>query len=91
MAFYVIVVTFLVTLCMNKFTYIVIPTYFQFIQMPIIETNFGMICIQAILWWNIVMDDWNANEKSLSKWPYLQHCKSIMPKYVNKEWQILLG
>ena len=45
MAFYVTVVTFKVKISMNKFTIIVIPIYFQFIQMPIIETNFGIICI----------------------------------------------
>ena len=53
---------------MNKFTDIVVLTYFQFIQMPIIETNFGMICIQTNMWWKSVMDDWNLDEKSLNWW-----------------------
>ena len=38
------------------------------------------------------MDDWNWNEKSLGKWQYLQHYKSIIPqKKMHKEWQIMLG
>ena len=32
MIFYLIVVTFLMTLLMNKFTNAIIPTYFQFIH-----------------------------------------------------------
>ena len=32
------------------------------------------------LWWNMVMDDWNLDEKLLGKWQYLQHCKSIIPQ-----------
>ena len=44
--------------------------------MPIIETKFGIICILTNLWWNIVMDDWNLDEKSLSTWQYLQHCNA---------------
>ena len=40
---FVIAVIFLVTLSTNKFTNIVIPSYFQFIQMPIDETKFGMV------------------------------------------------
>ena len=43
--FYVTVVTFLVTFFKNKFASTVIPTYFSFIEMPIIETKFGIICI----------------------------------------------
>ena len=49
MAFYVTVVTFIVTLSMNKFTITVIPTYFQFIQTPIIDTNSSIIFIVANL------------------------------------------
>ena len=62
MAFYVTTVTFFVTLSMNEITNTGIPTYFQFIQMPIIETD--IIGILTIMWWNIVMDDWNLKEKS---------------------------
>ena len=50
---------------MNKFTNIVIHTYFQFIQMPIMETNFGIFCILTNMWWNIVMCDWNFDDKDL--------------------------
>ena len=35
---------YVVTLFMKKFTNMVIPSYFQFIQMPIIETEFGIFC-----------------------------------------------
>jgi hypothetical protein len=56
MVFYVIDVTFLVTIATNKFTNIVILMYFQFIQMSIIETNLGIICILTNLWRNIVMN-----------------------------------
>jgi len=41
--------------------------------------------------WDFVMDDWVLDEKLISKWQYLQHCKSIMPKIVYKEWQILVS
>ena len=38
------------------------------------------------LWWNIVMDDWILNEKSLGKWHYLQLCKSPIPqKYTRND------
>ena len=43
------------------------------------------------LWWNIVMDDWDPDEKSLGKWQRLQHCKSIIPQKINKEWQNNVG
>ena len=36
------------------------------------------------LWWTIVMDDWNLDEKRLGKWQQLQHCKLITPQ---KIWQ----
>ena len=32
------------------------------------------------LWWKIVIDDWNLNEKSLGKWWQLQHYKPIIPQ-----------
>jgi hypothetical protein len=67
MAFYVIGVAFIVMLSMNSFTNIIIPTYFQFIQVPIIETKFGIICIVTNVWLNIVKDDWNLDKGSLSK------------------------
>ena len=43
------------------------------------------------MYWNIVMDDWNLDENLLSKWQYLQHCKSIMPIIFYKEWWMILG
>ena len=55
MIFYVTSIAFLVTLVVYKF--IVIPTCFQFIQMPIIETKFGIICILTNMGLNIVMKD----------------------------------
>ena len=45
---------FLKTLLMNKF-----PKYYHF--------NFvfiGIFCIARFIWCNIVMDDWNSNEKN---------------------------
>ena len=44
MVFYVIVAIVLVALSMNKLMIIVISTYFQFIQMPIIEIK---------IWYNL--------------------------------------
>ena len=45
MAFYVTMYNKnLVTLSMNKLTNIVIPTYFQFIYVPYIESKFDIIC-----------------------------------------------
>ena len=55
MAFYASMVTFLVTLSLHKFTNIVILIYFEFIQMPIIETKPGVICNLTNLWWKIVI------------------------------------
>ena len=45
MEFYVMVVTTLLTTLMNHSTSIVILTCFQSIQMPIIETKFGILYI----------------------------------------------
>ena len=53
---------------MNKFANVVISTYITFIHIPIFETHFGIICIRTNLWWNIVTDDWNLDQSSLSKW-----------------------
>ena len=56
---------------MNKFIKIVNPTYFEFIQF--ILTHFFIWCVLHfnILWWNIIMDEWNFNEKSFNKQQYL--------------------
>jgi hypothetical protein len=40
---------------------------------------------------SIVMDDPKLDGKFLSKWQFMQHCKSLMPKLLYKEWQIMLG
>ena len=42
------------------------------------------------LWWNIVMVACNMDEKTLSKWQYLQHNKSAIPQMIYMEWQIML-
>ena len=55
--------------------------------MPIIETKFGIICIVTNMWWNIVVDDWNLDVRSLSKWQKLQHYKSIIPNLFYKKRQ----
>ena len=41
-------------------------------------------------WTNVVMDNWNLDGKSLGKWQYLQHYKSITPPQI-KECQIMWG
>jgi hypothetical protein len=46
--------------------------------MPSIETIFGIFFILTFPWSIIVMDNWKLDAKSLSKWIYMQHCKSIM-------------
>ena len=71
---------------MIKFTSIVvIPTYFYQIKV------WNILHILTSLWWNIVMDDWNTNISSLSKWQNLEVCKSILPKLTYKECQIMVG
>ena len=35
------------------------------------------------------MGDWNLDEDSISKWKYMQHCKSKMPGFCYNAWQIL--
>ena len=34
----------------------------------------------SILWWNIVMDDWDSKKNHLVSDSILQHCKFIIPK-----------
>ena len=77
---------FLVLFLMNKCINIFIPTYFQFIQMPIIEIKFAIFYILTFLWWNIVINDWNLDAVSLGKWKHSQHCRSMMPKFVYNNW-----
>ena len=40
---------------------------------------------------SIVIDDQNLDEKSRSKWQFLQYCKSPMPKLCHEEIRIMLG
>ena len=71
MAFYVIVVNFLVTLFMDEFTSKVIPTYYSFIQMWIIEAKFGTICDENLsqmieIWMNNhLVSDSDCNTRTL--------------------------
>jgi hypothetical protein len=37
------------------------------------------------LWWNIVMDDWNLDEKSLGKWQQLWQCRPITPQEIKSQ------
>ena len=57
MVFDVPMVTFQMILLKNKWTNIVHPLPKT---LPSLVNN---------LWWNVVMDDWNLDEKSLGKWP----------------------
>ena len=62
MLFYVTMVTFRMTLCMNKWTNNVMDdgrVHPLAKPLPPLVGN---------LWSNIIMDDWNLDEKSLSKW-----------------------
>ena len=60
-------------------------------SMPQFETKLIMFCILTLLSWGIVMDDWNLDEISLTKWQILQHGKSIMAKLLYEEWQLMVG
>ena len=61
MVFSITMVTFRMTPIMNKFTDIVMHDGW-FAPLPKTLTS-----LVKILWQNIVMDDWNLDEKSLSK------------------------
>ena len=62
---YVTVITYLVTILMDKFISVYIPTYFQFVQMPIIETKF---CILTIPKMNYCYGWLEMDESSLRNW-----------------------
>ena len=47
--YFMSLVTFLMTLLMNKFTSIAIPTYISFIQMSTIVTKFSIFCILTFM------------------------------------------
>ena len=36
--------------------------------MLILDMKFGNSSIFTNLWWSVVMDDWNLDEKTLNKW-----------------------
>ena len=59
---------------MNKWTNIVMDDD-EFIHGPKPYLLLSTTCDEII-----IMDDYNLEEKSLGKWQYLQHCKSIIPK-----------
>ena len=63
MLFYVTVVTFLMTLVMNKFTSIVISAYLYFIQISILKQNFIYSTSQHLCDEILVMNDWNSERK----------------------------
>ena len=49
--------------------------------MPINETKVWYVLHPDKFVWNIVMDDGDLDEESLSKWQFkLQYCKSLVPK-----------
>ena len=85
MVFYVTIITFRMTLLMNKWINNVINVGWVH---PLAKT---LPFLVGNLWWNIVMDDWNLDKKSLGKWQWLQHCESVVPKKIHNEWQIMLN
>ena len=62
MACFVLVMIFLMTFFMNKFTSI-LPS-----QLSFTLSTFGVLCTLILMSSNIVMKDWNLDEKSLNKW-----------------------
>ena len=62
MVYFVTMVTFWVTLLMDKWTNIVMDDGWVH---PLAETLPSLV---NNLWWNTVMDDLNSDEKSLGKW-----------------------
>ena len=52
-----------------------------------------ILCILAIMWWNIVMDDRNLDENTLRKWTILFVTMYIYNAQIllHKEWWIMLG
>jgi hypothetical protein len=73
MIVYVTMVTFQMTLLMNKWTNIVIDD--DGWVHPLAKNPTFYV---SNLWWNIVMDDWDMDEKSLGKWRKWQHYKPII-------------
>ena len=90
MVYHVTMVTFLMTLLMNTSTSIVMGDW-HLDEIQVNYESFVNYASQHFCRWNTIMDDWNVDEESLSKWQQLQHCKFVMPKYLYKKWQIILG
>ena len=57
----------------------------EFVRWPKLYLLLSATCDET------VMDDWDLDAKSLSKWQQFQHCKSIILKKIYKKWQIMLG
>ena len=66
-------VAFQMILVMNKWTNIVKDDGWVH---PLAKTLPSLV---NNLWWNIIMDDWDLDEKLLGKWQKLQHYKSLIP------------
>jgi hypothetical protein len=75
MVFYVTMVVFGMTLLMNRWTNVVVDNGWVH---PLAKTLPSLV---NNLWWNIVTDDWNFDEKHIGKCWYLQHYKSIIPQF----------
>ena len=85
MVFSVTMVTIRMALLMNKWTNVLSWMMDEFI----FGQNHTSSCQQLVM--NIVVEGWNLDKKSLGKWQYLQHCKSIIVQEIYDEWQTMLG
>ena len=59
---------------------IIVPTYLYFIKCQLLKQSVIYFASKTFLQWSIIVYDEGLDEKSLSIWQYLQHCKSTMPK-----------
>lgn len=59
---------------------IVVPTYLYFIKCQLLKQSVIHFASKTFLQWSIIVYDEDLDEKSLSIWQCLQHCKSTMPK-----------
>ena len=91
MAFTIIEISFLVTLSMNKYTNIVIPPYFQFIQIPIVKTELGIICILIIYVMKYCHGWLRWDENNLGSDNNYDTINPRSPKKCYKEWKTMLG
>ena len=51
--------------------------------MQLIKTHFGVICILPLLWWSMVMDDWNLDNKSLNMTYFSYHLGVYNEDFIN--------